>query len=307
MRPLWNGTLTFGLVVIPVRLYAATERGSVAFHLLHETCHTPVKYMKWCQSCQREVQPEEIVKAFEHRKGEYVVVSDDEMEAIPGPDAHAIEILDFVKLSEVDPVYYEKSFFLEPREGAEKAYALLLASMKEEGKVALARVAIRAKETLAIVRTHRDRFILLETMFWADEVRAGEELRVPDQVSLGDREKAMARTLIETLTADFAPEKYRSRQREAVAELIQKKVQGQELVKQPQATAQVIDLMEALRRSVEKARTKKPESAKTMAISATPGSPARPETPAAEAGSRRRKKAAGEDELEAGPPPPAGR
>jgi DNA end-binding protein Ku len=265
----------------------------VAFHLLHETCHTPVKYVKWCPSCEREVRAGEIVKAFEHRKGEYVVVSDDEMEAIPGPDAHALEILVFVKLSEVDPVYYEKSFFLEPREGAEKAYALLLASMKEEGKVALARVAIRAKETLAIVRTHRDRFILLETMFWADEVRAGEELRVPDQVSLGDRERAMARTLIETLTADFAPEKYRSRQREAVAELIQKKVQGQELVKQPQATAQVIDLMEALRRSVEKARSRE-----------KPGSL---ERPPAQAGPRRRKKAAGEDELEAGPPPPAGR
>ena len=284
MRPLWNGTLAFGLVVIPVRLYAATERKSVAFHLLHEACHTPVKYMKWCPSCEKEVPLAEIVKAYEYKKGEYVVVSEDEMDAVPGPLGHAIEILDFVKLADVDPVYYEKSFFLEPREGAEKAYALLLRSMREEGKVALARVAIRAKETLAIVRTYRDKFILLETMFWADEVRAGDELSVAAGVSLDDREKAMATTLIETLTADFAPEKYASRQREAVADLIQRKVQGREIVREPEAAVQVIDLMEALRRSVEKAKSEKREPKQ-----------------------RRRKKAAGEDGIDAGPPPPGAR
>jgi len=296
MRPLWNGTLTFGLVVIPVRLYAATERKSVAFHLIHDACHTPVKYMKWCQHCAKELSPGEIIKAYEYQKGEYVVVSEDEMEAIPGPDAHAIEILDFVKLDEVDPVYYEKSFFLEPRDGAEKAYALLLNSMKEEGKVALARVAIRAKETLAVVRTYRDNFILMETMFWADEVRAGDELRVPVEVALDNREKAMARTLIETLSAIFEPAKYKGRQREAVAELIRRKIQGKEIVREPEVAVQVIDLMEALKRSVEKAKGEKtPVEAEEAVGEAGPGARARP---------RRRRKAAGEHEVEAGPPPP---
>lgn len=290
MRPLWNGTLTFGLVVIPVRLYAATERKTVAFHMLHDKCHTPIRYMKWCPNCEKEVPAGEIVKAYEYQKGEYVVVTEDDLEAIPGPDAHAIEILDFVKLADVDPVFYEKSFFLEPREGAEKAYALLLQSMKEEGKVALARVAIRAKETLAIVRTYREKFILLETMFWADEVRSGDELSVGAGAVLDEREKKMATTLIETLSAGFAPEKYHSRQREAVAELIQQKIQGREIVKQPEPAAQVIDLMEALRRSVEQAK-----SAKKPGKAATGGE--------GEARPRRRRKAAGEDEV-APPPPP---
>lgn len=296
MRPLWNGTLTFGLVVIPVRLYAATERKSVAFHLIHDECHAPVKYMKWCPRCEKELPPDAIIKAYEYQKGEYVVVTEEEMESIPGPDAHAIEILDFVKLDQVDPVYYEKSFFLEPREGAEKAYALLLDSMKDEGKVALARVAIRAKETLAIVRTYRGKFILMETMFWADEVRAGDEIRVPAEVALDNREKAMARTLIETLSADFEPAKYKSRQREAVAELIQRKIQGKEIVREPEVAFQVIDLMEALKRSVEKAKGgKKPPEPEQAARETGPASGAKP---------RRRRRAAGENQVDQGPPPP---
>ena len=288
MRPLWNGTLTFGLVAIPVRLYAATERKSVSFHMIHEECGTPVKYMKWCPHCEKEVPAAEIVKAYEYQKGEHVVVTEDDMEAIPGPDAHAIEILDFVHLADVDPVYYEKSFFLEPREGAEKAYSLLLGSMRDEGKVALARVAIRAKETLAIVRTYGDQYIMLETMFWADEVRSGEELRIPAEVELGAREKTMARTLIETLSASFEPAKYKNRQREAVAELIQKKIQGKEIVKEPEVGVQVIDLMEALKRSVEKAKSEKKPV--TGAGGAAPP--------------RRRRKASGDMQVDAGPPPP---
>jgi DNA end-binding protein Ku len=287
MRPLWNGTITFGLVVIPVRLYAATERKNVSFRLLHKECSTPVRYMKWCPNCERDLRQDEIVKAYEYQKGEHVVITEEDMEAIPGPSAHVIEILDFVSLNDVDPVYYEKSFFLEPREGAEKAYSVLFGAMRDQGKVALAKVAIRAKETLAIVRTYRDKFILLETMFWADEVRSGDELRIPEEAEIGDREFSMAKTLIETLSAEFEPAKYRSRQREAVSELIQKKIQGREVVRQPQAGAQVIDLMEALRRSVEKAKSEK-----------TPATGEAVKKP------RRRRKVSGEDVESAAPPPP---
>jgi len=287
MRPLWNGTITFGLVVIPVRLYAATERKNVSFRLLHKECSTPVRYMKWCPNCERDLRQDEIVKAYEYQKGEHVVITEEDMEAIPGPSAHVIEILDFVSLNDVDPVYYEKSFFLEPREGAEKAYSVLFGAMRDQGKVALAKVAIRAKETLAIVRTYRDKFILLETMFWADEVRSGDELRIPEEAEIGDREFSMAKTLIETLSAEFEPAKYRSRQREAVSELIQKKIQGREVVRQPQAGAQVIDLMEALRRSVEKAKSEK-----------TPATGEAVKKP------RRRRKVLGEDVESAAPPPP---
>ena len=285
MRPLWNGTLAFGLVVIPVRLYAATERKSVSFRLLHRECGVPVKYMKWCPNCEKELAQDEIVKGYEYQKGEHVVFTEEDMEAIPGPSAHVIEILDFVTLKDVDPVYYEKSFFLEPQKGAEKAYSLLLRSMEDQSKVALSKVAIRTKETLAIVRTFKDRFLLLETMYWADEVRSGDELNIPEGVEVGERELAMARTLIETLTADFEPAKYRSRQREAVAEMIQKKSHGREVVKQPEVRGEVIDLMEALKRSVEKAKSQ---------AKASPD-----ETPAP----RRRRKASGETRESAAPPP----
>lgn len=242
--------------------------------------------MKWCPNCEKELSQDEIVKAYEYQKGEHVVIGEDEMEAIPGPSAHVIEILDFVSLQDVDPVYYEKSFFLEPREGAEKAYSLLLSSMKREGKVAVAKVAIRAKETLAVVRAYREKYILLETMFWADEVRLGEELNVPlEAADVGEREKAMATALIETLSAEFDPTKYENRQRQAIADLIQKKIQGREVVREPEVGPQVIDLMEALRQSVEKAKGQKRLSA---------GPEAKP---------KRRRKASGENEASVAPPP----
>ncbi len=274
MRPIWNGTLAFGLVVIPVRLYAATERKNISFNLLHSRCNSPIKYQKWCPVCQVQLEPGEIVKGYEYEKGKYVVFTDEELESMPGPDAHKIEIVDFVKLSDVDPVYYERSYFLEPREGAEKAYRLLLDSMKGQGRVAIAKVALRAKETLAVVRAYGTGIIMLETMYWPDEVRAGQELKIPRELGADEREKKLAVTLIEALSSDFEPEKYKSRQKEAMAELIQKKIQGKEIVSEPERVpAQVIDLMEALRRSVEKAKTGKP---------AVPGK-------------GRRKKAAGEE------------
>lgn len=259
MRPIWNGTLAFGLVVIPVRLYAATQRKNVSFRLLHSTCSSPVKYQKWCPICQAQIESKDIVKAYEYEKGQYVVLTEDELEAVPGPDAHKVEILDFVKLSDVDPIYFEKSYFLEPREGAEKAYRLLLESMKDQAKVAIARVALRAKETLAVVRTYGEQFIMVETMYWADEVRTGQELKVPGKAQIDEREMKLAVTLIEALSSTFEPEKYTSRQKQALAELIQDKIQGKKIVAEPERVPpQVIDLMEALRRSVEKAKTEKP-------------------------------------------------
>jgi len=218
--------------------------------------------MKWCPVCEREVTSEEIVRAYEYEKGRYVTFSPEELEALPGPDAHKVDILDFVDLSQVDPVYFEKSFFLEPREGAEKAYRLLLTAMEDMGKVATAKVAIRAKESLALVRSYNSKFLMLETMYWADEVRTGEELMVPGEIQLDNREMKLATTLIQTLSAEFDAQKYRNRQREALSELVQKKIRGQEIVREPEVRAPVIDLVEALRRSVEKAEASGKPAAK---------------------------------------------
>ncbi|HHX10717.1 MAG TPA: Ku protein [Firmicutes bacterium] len=254
MRPIWNGTLAFGLVVIPVKLYAATQRQTISFRLLHSACNSPVKYQKWCSACSVPLEPGDIVRGYEYEKGRYVVLTEEELDAVPGPDAHKVEILDFVNLADVDPVLFEKSYFLEPREGAEKAYRLLLESMRQQGKVAVARVALRARETLAVVRTYQDRFIMLETMYWADEVRSGQELKVPEETGLDEREMKLAITLIETLSSEFEPGKYKSRQKEALEDLIQQKIQGKQIVAEPEKTPEVIDLMEALRRSVERAK-----------------------------------------------------
>ncbi len=227
----------------------------MAFRLLHSECHSPVRYRKWCPACNLPLEPGEIARGYEYEKGRFVILTDEEVEAVPGPDAHKVEILDFVKLEDVDPVFFEKSYFLEPRDGAEKAYKLLLESMKQQGKVAVARVALRARETLAVVRTYKDSFIMLETMYWADEVRAGQELRVPEDAELDEREMKLAITLIETLSSEFEPEKYKSRQRQALEEIIQRKIQGKQIVAEPEKAPEVIDLMEALRRSVERAKT----------------------------------------------------
>jgi DNA end-binding protein Ku len=258
VRPIWNGSLTFGLVVIPVRLYAATEKKRISFNLLHRACNSPIRYMKWCPVCEKEVEQEDIIRAYQYDKGRYVTFSDEELESVHGrTSSHTIEIMDFVRLGEVDPVYFDKSFFLEPREGAEKAYSLLRETMNEEGKVAVARVALRAKETLAVVRGYGRGFLIMETMYWGDEVRKGEELVIPLDIPLDQREIEMAETLIKTLTSKFTPEKYKSQQRETMSELVKKKKEGEEIVSRPEkAQAEVIDLMEALRRSVEKAKAK---------------------------------------------------
>lgn len=255
VRPIWSGTIAFGLVVIPVKLYAATERKMPSFHLLHRDCKTNVKYLKWCPSCQRELSAEEIVKAVEYRPGEYVILTEEELESIPAVEPHKIEILDFVQLSEVDPVFFEKSFFLEPGPGAERAYALLNRTMRDAGKVAVARFSVRTKETLAVVRTYQDRCLMLETIYWADEVRGVEGLRLPGEVEVQERELAMARTLVDALSGPWDPAKYQSAQREAISDLVAKKVAGEEVTRKAQVPpGQVIDLMEALRQSVERAR-----------------------------------------------------
>mgnify|MGYP001195673705 FL=1 len=261
MRPIWNGTIAFGLVVIPVRLYAATQRQNISFRLLHSACNSPVKYQKWCPACNAPLDADDIVRGYEYEKGRYVVLTEEELDAIPGPDAHKVEILDFVNLADVDPVFFEKSYFLEPREGAEKAYRLLVEAMGLQGKVAIARVALRARETLAVVRSYQDKFIMMETMYWADEVRSGQELKVPGETSLDEREMKLAITLIETLSTGFEPGKYKSRQKQALQELIQQKIQGKQIVKEPEKAPEVIDLMEALRRSVERAKAESRDAA----------------------------------------------
>jgi len=252
VRSLWKGSISFGLVNIPVRLYAAIEEKSVRFNLLHRECRTPIKYQKICPHCGREVSQDEIVKGYPYDRGRYVILDDEDFENLPVPTARQVQILDFTDLAEIDPVYYDRTYYLEPDEGAEKPYALLRRAMVETRRVAIAKVALRSRESLACVRVYHQALVM-ETMYYPDEIRSIERLRgIAQEPPLSEREVAMATQLVENLTDSFDPGKYRDEYREALLALIERKVQGEavEPAPAPPVAGKVIDLMEALEASL---------------------------------------------------------
>jgi DNA end-binding protein Ku len=252
-RAIWSGSVSFGMVSIPVKLFGATESRDIRFHLLHATCGTKLQQRRWCPTDEVEVPWSETVRGYEYTKGQYVVLTDEDFERLPLPSKHTIELSAFVEEREIDPVFYEHSYYLEPGERAEKPYALLLRALEKKGLTALATIAIRKKEQLCTLR-HHDGTIMLETLYYPDEIRLerGADL---DNVKLSDRELEMAFTLIEILRKPFDPGEYRDHYREALAELIEAKLEGKQVVKAPPTReTKVIDLADALRRSVEAAR-----------------------------------------------------
>ncbi|HHY93857.1 MAG TPA: Ku protein [Firmicutes bacterium] len=257
MRSLWKGSITFGLVNIPVRLYAATEDRDVHFHLLHRPCHTPIRYQRYCPHCHENVPPEDIVRAYEWGRDVYVPVEEEELEKLPPAAQHTIRILDFVQLADIDPVYFDRPYYLEPMDGAEKPYALLRGAMREAQRVALAQVAFRQKEHLASVRVFRDRVLVMDTMHYPDEVRDPTGLHgVNEEPAVDPRELELAHTLIARLSVPFAPERYHDRYREALLELVQAKARGEKWqLPQPEEPVGVESLLEALRESVRMAET----------------------------------------------------
>lgn len=255
MRPILRTAISFGLVHIPVKLYAATESKEIHFNQLHKACSTPIHYQKVCPACAEEVGPEDIVRGYEYAKGAYITVSDEELDNLPAGESGALRIMDFVKLSEVDPIAYKKSYFTAPDGPSLKPYRLLLEAMERTGKVAIARGVLRSKEQLCVIRRYRQA-LLLETMFYADEVRDPAVLgELEGDVRLDEREVEMAQMLVDNLTRPFEPDQYTSAYREALEQMIQAKVQGREIsVPARPEPAQVADLMEALRASIAAAR-----------------------------------------------------
>jgi DNA end-binding protein Ku len=257
VRTLWKGAISFGLVHIPVRVYPATQNKGVKFRYLHRECKTPVRYLKYCPTCGREVEPEEIVDGYEYQKGRFVALEDEDFQRLPAPETKVVDIMDFVDLAEIDPIYFDKSYYLEPAEGGVKAYALLRRAMVRTGRIAIARAVLRAKQRLAAVRVLDGRVLVMETMFWPDEIRSWTGLEGVDADPVfHENELRMAETLIGSLTGPFTPSKYTDEHRRALRELIQAKVEGREVHehREPEA-AKVLDLMEALRASVEMARS----------------------------------------------------
>ena len=259
-RAIWSGSIGFGMVSIPVKLYGATESKDISFHLLHASCGTRLKQLRWCPTDEQEVPWNETVRGYEYAKDQYVTLTDEDFEKLPLPSKHTIELSAFVKEDEIDPVYYERSYHLAPEERGEKAYALLIRTLEQKGLTAIATITIRKKEQLCALRA-TDGALMLETLYYPDEVRARPEMDLRN-VKITDRELDMASTLIDLLRKPFEPEEYKDHYREALTQVIDAKLEGREVVESPPAReSKVIDLADALRKSVEAAKKSKPKRA----------------------------------------------
>lgn len=247
---IWKGHLTFGLVSFPVRLFTAARSESISFNQLHKTDGSRIKQAIYCQAEDKPIPRDEIVKGFEYEKGKYVVIDDEEIKKVAPKTAKVMEIQEFVKSAEVDPVFLESSYYMAPDEGGEKPYALLFEAMKNTSYYAVAKIAMHNREHVVILRPGQ-RGMVLHTMYYADEVRRSEEFRT-DGSAVKEKELALAKMLVESLAGEFEPEKYKDTYRENLRKMIDAKVEGHKVVETPAPhVAPVIDIMEALRKSLE--------------------------------------------------------
>ncbi len=316
MRSIWKGAISFGLVTIPVKLYSATEAKDVSFHQVRRSDGSRIKYKRVSAVDGEEVAYGEIAKGYELSSGETVVLTDEDFKDLPLTTSRAIDVLQFVPLEQVDPIYFEKSYYLEPDKAGVKPYALLRDALEESGKVALVKVALRNRESLATMRV-RDGVFVLETMLWPDEVRTPDFGFLDETVEVRPQELAMAGSLIDTLSGDFEPGQYKDSYREALQQVIEAKVAGSEVVQPEEAqptSGTVVDLMAALRASVEAAKKGRSESSAEEAPAApapaeaakAPAKRAPAKKAAAKAAGRTAAKAAAEaEERPAAEPKPA--
>jgi len=249
-----SGTISFGLVSIPVKMFSAASSAGVSFNMLHAKCGSRIRQQTFCPVCNVVVERAELVKGYEFVKDQYVRVSDDELKALEGETSKLIDIAEFVPLDRVDPIYFEKTYYLGPDKGGEKAYRLLSDAMTASGRVALAKFVMRGKESLVLIRAAQNG-LMLHTMYFADEVRSFAEIDKGESAKIRDGEMALAQQLIDGLSnAEFEPERYADEYRQRVLELVNSKVEGKEIIAAgpPAQRAQVIDLMEALKESLAK-------------------------------------------------------
>ena len=269
MRALWKGAITFGLISIPVRLYSAVSEKGLKFHLLHEEDGGRIKYQRTCSKCGKEVTWDDIVKGYEYSKDHYVQFTDEELDAVDLDTVRAIDVVSFVPLESIDPIYFNKTYYVAPEPSGIKAYKLLQEALEAEKQVGIAKVALRDKEHLATVRImeHEGKPVfVLETMHWPDEIREPEFEELDKNVTVRDAEVKMARQLVQQLADDFKPGEFRDEYREALEELVDKKVEGEEITvaaTPEEEPTKVVDLMEALKASVEEAKKRRAPAAST--------------------------------------------
>jgi DNA end-binding protein Ku len=256
MRSIWKGSVSFGLVSIGVKLYSATEERDVSFHQVRRSDGSRIRYKRVAEADGEEVAYADIAKGYQLPSGEVVVLTDDDFADLPLTSSKTIDVLEFVEAAEVDPIYFEKSYYLEPEKTGVRPYVLLREALEQSGRVAVVKVALRSREALATLRVRNGVFVL-ETMMWPDEVREPEFAFLDEDIDVRPQELQMAASLIESLSGDFEPEQYADNYREALQAFIDAKVEGREVVQpaeQPAEAGTVVDLMAALRASVEAAR-----------------------------------------------------
>ncbi|MBY9081267.1 Ku protein [Paenibacillus sp. HN-1] len=282
MHTVWKGAISFGLVHVPVKMFSATEDKDVSLRYIHKECGSPLSYVRKCPVCDREVAWEEIGKGYEYEKGKFVIFDKDELDALTEESTKTIAILDFVDLKEIDPIYFQKTYYLSPDQAGAGAYGLLMEAMRQTGKIGVAKISIRSKSSLAAIRV-LDNCLSIETMFYPDEIRPVTQVPgLPEAAAVSDKELDMAKLLISQLSTPFEPGKYTDDYRQRMLDLIAGKVAGEEIRVAPaRAEANVIDLMAALQASIEAVQH----------IPSDPGTPAGVEAKPRRTGSGRKKAA----------------
>jgi DNA end-binding protein Ku len=265
----WKGYLTFGLISIPIRLFSAARSERIGLNQLHKVCNSRIRMPLFCPTCQRQVERSEIIKGYEYEKDQYVLFTEEELDKIEPESARAMEILEFVKVDEIDPLYYDASYFITPEDEGRKAYQLLLDAMEETGYAAIAKITMHQREHIVVVRP-RDNGMTLHTMFYTNEIRQVAEYgQRTAAAEPKEAEKKLATQLIESLAAPFEPDKYKDQYQESMKAMIDAKQKGQVITSPPHAKlAPVIDLMDALKKSI--AEKEKPAAAKKPPVRAVP-------------------------------------
>jgi DNA end-binding protein Ku len=270
MRTIWNGSINFGLVNIPIGLAVAQQRKDTAFRTLHRECGTPIKQKRYCPFHERDVEADELVKGWEFAKNQFVVVEESDLEAVALQRSQSVDIIRFVPVAQVDPIYFDRTYYLAPAgpEAQRRPYVLLLRAMQDAGMAAVGKFVLWGKENLCLIRPLGES-LALETLYFAEDIRPRSEIdEAVEETEIKDPELAMARQLVESLVGDFDPQDYENEYRNELRAMLDAKLAGKEIAKpEPVKAAPVVDLMDALKQSVAQARKDKPAPAKTKKAS----------------------------------------
>ncbi|GGG21474.1 non-homologous end joining protein Ku [Paenibacillus abyssi] len=267
MHTVWKGAISFGLVHVPVKMFSATEDKDISMRMIHKVCGGPIAYVRQCKNCEVDVDWDDIAKGYEYEKGRFVLFDKEELDSLTTDATKTIQIVDFVDLKEIDPIYFQKTYYLSPDQAGGNAYNLLLEAMRNSGRIGIAKISIRSKSSLAAIRVI-DNCLAMETIFYPDEIRPIVQVPgLPEAVNVNEKELTMAQMLIEQLSTPFEPGKYTDDYRTRLMDLIGKKIAGEEIHVAPeQQRTNVVDLMAALQASLE-------------AVKVTPTEPAPAPTP----------------------------